>query len=103
MTTTATTYNPHVLCSTEKMAEEEWLKWRTTGIGGSDAGTVLGVNPYKTKRELFYEKTGVQPIKPKDNDSLPLRWGHALICTNLISSYTFANEYRSYVFQHKNS
>ena len=25
------------------------------------------------------------------------------ICTNLISSYTFANEYRSYVFQHKNS
>ena len=43
-----------------------------------DAGTVLGVNPYKTKRELFYEKTGVQPIKPKDNDTLPLRWGHAL-------------------------
>ena len=78
MTTTATTYKPNVLCSTEKMAEEEWLRWRTTGIGGSDAGTVLGVNPYKTKRELFYEKTGVQPIKPKDNDSLPLRWGHAL-------------------------
>ncbi len=67
-----------ILCSTEKMAEEEWLRWRTTGIGGSDAGTVLGVNPYKTKRELFYEKTGVEPIKAKDNDSLPLRWGHAL-------------------------
>ena len=60
------------------MTEEEWLRWRTTGIGGSDAGTVLGVNPYKTKRDLFYEKTGVKPVKAKDNNALPLRWGHAL-------------------------
>ena len=37
MTTTATTYKTNVLCSTEKMSEEEWLRWRTTGIGGSDA------------------------------------------------------------------
>ena len=78
MTTTATTYTPSVLCSTATMTEEEWLKWRTKGIGGSDAGTVLGVNPYKTKRELFYEKTGVKPVKAKDNNALPLRWGHAL-------------------------
>ena len=78
MTTTATTYTPSVLCSTAAMTEEEWLKWRTKGIGGSDAGTVLGVNPYKTKRELFYEKTGVKPVKAKDNNALPLRWGHAL-------------------------
>ena len=58
MTTTAA-YTPFVLCSTAGMSNEEWLVWRTHGIGGSDAGTVLGVNPYKTKRELFFEKTGV--------------------------------------------
>ena len=77
MTTTAT-YKPNVLCSTAGMSEQEWLRWRTTGIGGSDAGTVLGANPYKTKRELYYEKRGVQPVKEKDEDTLPLRWGKAL-------------------------
>ena len=71
-------YSPVILCSTAKISEEEWLRWRTTGIGGSDAGTVLGGNPYMTKRELFYEKTGVKPVKAKDNNALPLRWGHAL-------------------------
>ena len=77
MTTTAT-YKPNVLCSTAGMSEQEWLGWRTKGIGGSDAGTVLGANPYKTKRELYYEKRGIQPVKAKDEDTLPLRWGKAL-------------------------
>ena len=77
MTTTAT-YTPNVLCSTAGMSEQEWLGWRTKGIGGSDAGTVLGANPYKTKRELYYEKRGIQPVKAKDEDTLPLRWGKAL-------------------------
>ena len=77
MTTTAT-YTPNVLCSTAGMSEQEWLGWRTKGIGGSDAGTILGANPYKTKRELYYEKRGIQPVKAKDEDTLPLRWGKAL-------------------------
>lgn len=36
----------------------EWLKMRYKGIGGSDAGTVLGVNKYKTNVQLWEEKTG---------------------------------------------
>ncbi len=73
-------YKATVLCNTEGMTEKEWLTWRMTGIGGSDAGTVMGVNPYKTGRELFYEKTGVLPVNEKEKDTLPLplRWGHAL-------------------------
>lgn len=78
MATATMTYKPNVLCSTAGMTEEDWLKWRTTGIGGSDAGTVLGVNPYRTKRELFYDKTGVLPVNEKDKDTLQLRWGKAL-------------------------
>ena len=36
----------------------DWLKARQRGIGGSDAGAVLGVNKYKTNVELWEEKTG---------------------------------------------
>ena len=40
------------------MTREEWLKERKTGIGGSDAATILGKNPYKNNVELWEEKTG---------------------------------------------
>lgn len=39
---------------------EEWLQCRFKGLGGSDAGTVLGVNPYKTNVELYEEKAGIR-------------------------------------------
>ena len=42
----------------------EWLKFRTSGIGGSDASAILGMNPYKTNVELWEEKTGLKPPKP---------------------------------------
>lgn len=40
------------------MTREEWLALCNTGLGGSDAGTVLGVNPYKTPLQLYLEKRG---------------------------------------------
>ncbi len=40
------------------ITREEWLQLRNTGLGGSDAGTVLGVNPYKTPLQLYLEKRG---------------------------------------------
>jgi putative phage-type endonuclease len=36
---------------------EQWLEKRMKGIGGSDAGTVLGISPYKSRLELWTEKT----------------------------------------------
>lgn len=38
-------------------SRDEWLKHRT-GIGGSDAAAIIGLNPYKTNQELWAEKTG---------------------------------------------
>lgn len=38
--------------------EENWLKERAKGIGGSDAAAIIGQNPYKTNIELWEEKTG---------------------------------------------
>ena len=32
------------------MTEKEWLEARKSGIGGSDAATILGLNPYKTNK-----------------------------------------------------
>ena len=37
-----------VMKSTKKMTKEEWLKWRSTGIGGSDVATICGLNKYKS-------------------------------------------------------
>lgn len=41
----------------------EWLGFRRTGIGGSDASAVLGLNPWKTNVELWEEKSGLNPPK----------------------------------------
>ena len=43
---------------------EEWLKVRSQGIGGSDCGTVLGLNPYKSAYSLAAEKIGL--LEPAD-------------------------------------
>lgn len=48
---------------------EKWLEMRNKGIGGSDAGTVLGVNKYKNNVQLWKEKTG--QIIPADISDKP--------------------------------
>ena len=40
---------------------EEWLSIRKGYIGGSDAGAVVGLNPYKSAYTLWAEKTGKIP------------------------------------------
>ena len=41
-----------------------WLEMRNQGIGGSDAGIIMGVNPWKSAYTLWKEKTG--QIEPED-------------------------------------
>jgi predicted phage-related endonuclease len=49
----------------------EWLQARA-GIGGSDVGTILGENQYKTRAELLNEKRyGAEPLTP----NLAMRMG----------------------------
>ena len=56
---------------------EQWHKDRLNGIGGSEAAVVLGISPFKSRLELWYEK--VNKIVPND-ESLNLIFdiGHAL-------------------------
>ncbi len=60
---------------TAGMSREEWLKLRKTGIGGSDAGTVCGLNPYGSLMKLYHDKTsdGTDEL-----DTEAVRQGHDL-------------------------
>lgn len=40
---------------------DEWLEARKGGIGASEIGTILGVNPYDTPYQLWLRKTGRAP------------------------------------------
>lgn len=44
------------LVSTAGMEKEEWLRYRKQGIGGSDAGAICGLNPYRTAMQVYYDK-----------------------------------------------
>jgi putative phage-type endonuclease len=37
----------------------EWLAWRKSGLGASDAPVVMGISPYTSRFELWCEKTGM--------------------------------------------
>lgn len=50
-----------IVISTENLSYEDWLEFRKTGIGGSDASIVCGINKYKSPVELWMEKTSRQP------------------------------------------
>ncbi len=53
----------------------EQLEERRTGIGGSDAAAVVGVDPYRTPLEVYLEKVGEAPER-KDNAAM--YWGRRL-------------------------
>ena len=54
---------------------EEWLRERRNGIGASDAGSIIGVNPWKTNVQLWAEKTGQR--EPEDISQKPaVKYGH---------------------------
>ncbi|WP_252180126.1 lambda-exonuclease family protein [Endozoicomonas sp. 4G] len=38
---------------------QQWLDWRRCGVSASDAAVVLGVSPYKSRWQLWAEKSGV--------------------------------------------
>lgn len=50
--------------TTKESRHQAWLAFRAKGVGGSDKGTILGLNPYSTPYDLWLEKTGRQ--KPED-------------------------------------
>lgn len=56
---------------------QEWHEFRLKGIGGSDAPVVDGTSPYRTIRELFFEKSGKPtPIEEDASKEFIFAKGH---------------------------
>lgn len=57
------------------MSIEQTAELRRSGIGGSDAGVILGYSRWKTPLQLYYEKIGQSdPVE----ESEPMLWGKIL-------------------------
>ena len=57
------------------LSHDQWLELRRSGIGGSDAATIVGMNPYSSKLTLYADKKGILPEK---EDSEAMRLGRDL-------------------------
>lgn len=56
-----------VVVKTSNLTREEWLKYRTQGIGGSDVSIIAGINPFRSVHQLWLEKTG--QVEPEETES----------------------------------
>ena len=57
------------LIATKELSNEQWLKYRKRGIGGSDAGAVCGLNPYRTAMQVYQDKIS-EDIESIDNEAM---------------------------------
>lgn len=71
-------YTPSVLVDTSNLTRDEWLDWRRKGIGGSDAAAVIGVSPYSTARDLYYEKLNIVTADDNEDNWVQKKIGHLL-------------------------
>ena len=46
----------NIIANTKDMPKDEWLKKRKCGIGGNDASSILGFNPYKSSMAVYLDK-----------------------------------------------
>jgi len=54
---------------TAGISREEWLKLRKSGLGGSDAAAVCGLNPYISAMDVFQDKT-TEETSGEDNEAM---------------------------------
>ena len=52
-------YEPIVITDTTDLPRDEWLAYRKTGIGGSDVAAILGISPFGTARDIYYDKLSI--------------------------------------------
>ena len=56
----------------KEMSHEDWLKLRKTGIGGSDAAALCGLNPYASAIHVFQDKTSKELDKKDLKSAVPI-------------------------------
>lgn len=60
-------YQPLVLIETENLPRDKWLEYRRLGIGGSDVAAILGISPFRTARDLYYDKLNIMASDDEGN------------------------------------
>lgn len=96
-------YKPVPLVDTATLTNDQWLAWRKKGIGGSDVASALGLSPYRTARELYYDKIGVTPVVEGEDKSITFEIGHLLedIVAQIFAKKTGLSVYRDQMmYQH---
>lgn len=91
---------PRKLVKTTDISREQWLEYRRTGLGGSDAAVVVGLTPYRSKIELWADKTGRMP-ETEDNEAM--RTGRDLeqyVAERFCEAAGKKVRRRNYIFQH---
>ena len=68
-------FNDAVYVGDAQSGSDEWHAMRRTGIGGSDIGTIMGLNPFESAFGLWAKRTGQIVDPPVDNWSV--RFGNA--------------------------
>jgi putative phage-type endonuclease len=66
----------------------QWLKDRQKGLGGSDAGAILGVNPFSTPLDVYESK--ISTIRGDEEINFPMLMGNVLepVAADLYSDET---------------
>ena len=57
------------LVSTLNLTKEDWLRYRKCGITGTDAGAILGLNPYRSEFQVYHDKIS-DTIENIDNEAM---------------------------------
>ena len=58
---------PIILVDTSHLSREEWLEYRRLGIGGSDVAAILGISPFRTARDLYFDKLNIVTADDEGN------------------------------------
>lgn len=70
-----------VLLGRFESGSQEWLDLRAAGIGGSEVGTICGLNRWESPYTLWAKKTGKISSEIPDNEAM--EWGRRLEATIL--------------------
>lgn len=65
--------NANILVETEGLSREEWLRYRKSGIGGSDVAAILGISKWNSAISLWLDKTNQTNEPVEENEAM--QWG----------------------------
>ena len=67
-----------MVVDTEPFSREEWLAYRRQGIGGSDVAGIMGISPFRTARDIYYDKLNIAPVEEEPENWVALEVGNLL-------------------------